>query len=745
MTSQPTPGLGAPGIEASGLEAPRLGSPALEASGVEAGIEARASTPAPDSGAFLRFGECLGDAFRYALARLPERLPLFAAALAGGVLVALFGPGRHVATLTLVMATTIMVVGALAFGVRALRDDAHRGFLYARSMHGSAIFWGEFLAAMATAAGLGALVVLPTFLRTLGDPVRREALAVYWPLLAILPFAFLFTHTVLGLAETKPRWWIASLVLAGVAAVAFVFVGGGLASWTAERATQILIGLIAIGIGLVAPLAAAHRRAELGRADRAACHRAFFRTYWSLVALCVVAALGLFTAVETIEPGDLEPTVWQVSPTGRWVAMRAHVDDDATGLLAEIRHGASAQFVLDTEERRWTRLASASDFLTDLAYVRKTHFSADGDTLIWETLGPRGRGDGLVALDLVSGETTSFQRPADLPTQWWVGPAEKLLIGWDVRFQRPETEHTPRRWTVESTFRAYELGSALPFASWTWTAERRANAFFGLPPSIEATATGAEVRLLEHGTVQSAVLELGERRIVEHTSIRLEPPTDRQIPETIEPFGLAGLQWDRLEGGLWVAHGPRLFRLAEPVEGPLDPATAVHEEPAGRWIWDVLVLPDRILLTTLSSLPGDSAQALPKEVVVLPRDNLAARRVVASIPDTLPSFLARLTEDSIFLGPFNDAGQRVLVLGSEPGTGTVVPVMEWAADRGLAATDRIRMPFDWLGNPLASPRDFATSFTTDGGQILLPRGDELTDLRAVMAETTRHRPLETQR
>ena len=696
------------------------------------------------AGPFMHLMQGAADALRLALARLPERLPLFATALIGGGLVALFVPGRHVAVVALVVATTLMVVSALAYGVRTLRDDPTRSFLLGRPLHSAAIFWGEFLAATLTGALLGGLAVLPAALRAVGDPVQLEDLRLFWTLLAALPFAFLLTHTVLGLAEAKPQWWIASIVLASVTAISLGFVAGELASWTADRAAQILLVLVVGGIAIFAPLAAAHRRAARGRADRTACHRTFFRTFWPLVGLVVLAALGLLTAVETIEPGDLDPLVWQKSSDGRWIAMRAQVGDDARGLLANVRRGASAQLVIDTETDEWTRLQSAAGFLPFLVYMRNSHFSADGDTLVWESAGPEGTADELTLLDLETRAARQVQRPHDLPARWWVGPDEQLLIGWNVRFIEHETEDgTPKRWSLDWSFSAYDLGSAIPFVEWSFTSERDAGtgAYRGEWPRITASRGGTAIVVVEDQQhFARYVIDKNTRRLTEEFEVALAAPTDRDLPEARFARRLAGKQWEEAGGAFWVAHGNRLFRLDHAAtSGALDPAAVVHEEPDDHWIWDVLVLPDRILLMTFTPVEAEDSATRTKSLVVLPKPDLADRRVVATGLESYPAFNMRIADDSLVVGRSNGEEQHVLVLGQGPGAETLMTVADWADSRGLPATARIRMPYFYTETSRARERPVA--FTNQREQVFLPRGDSFLQLRPQMAKATTHRPL----
>lgn len=706
-------------------------------------LQAHASRPhSHRTKTFAGLVEGLSDTVRLVYARLSERLPLFAGALIGGTLVAVFSPSRSVATVALVVSTTVMVVAALAFGVRALRDDPTRTFLFSRPLHGAALFWGEFIAALATAALLGGLAILPGFLRAFGDAVQTDTLTLFGPLLLALPFAFSLTHTLLGLGQAKPRWWIVSITFAAITVVTLGFVSGELGAWSARHAQTYLIIAVVAGIGLAAPLLAGHRRAAIGRHDNVACHRTFFRTFWTVVAAVLAIAAGLWIVVDTTDLRDLEPLIWQESRNGRWLAVGAHVPSTVRGPLGSVRRGAETQFVLDTDTGAWTRLRAPSRLLQFSTVSRRTVFSADGDTLFWTTEAPTETTAALIALDLASGTTRSFQLPAKLPyASWWIGPDDRLLIAWDTELrQRPEAEEEPTRRLVDRHFRAYEIGSALPFATWTWSSERRTVPSFAMPKIISNSRGGADILLTEQSGAARFLVDSQKREVTRELDLQLRHPTDRTVPERVEPVGLLGLQWGPDNRDLWVAHERRLFRLDSTTPNQLlDSRSAVHEEPADRWIVDLLVLPERFVLITTSTTPRAAGDPVSRDVVVIPRGEPGARRVVATVDDTALYLGMRLASDSLFLGPFSQEGQRVLVLGTEPGTERLLSVANWAVERGLPATESFRMPYGFQVNGTADPLRRSVPFKNDRGQIFLERRGELVQLRDLMRQAGQHR------
>ena len=695
------------------------------------------------SGVLRRLVDGVQDSLRLLGARLFERLPLFGAAAVGGLLIALFTPGRSVATVALILGATAMVVCALALGLRTLRDDPSRSFLYARPLGAAAIFWGEFVAAMVTSALLGALAFLPGLIRS-SEPSRSGTLVVFGALLAALPLAFLLTHTFSALAETRALWAGASgACVLGTVGLLFFF-ARELSGWSADRAIELFIATILIGLGVAAPLVAAHRRSARGRVDRSSCHRSFFGAYWLLVAVVMALSLGLVAVVGTTGPEITEPQRWVESPDPRWIAIQSQVPDSVPGLLNGLRDGVELHFVLDTETGSWTRLTSdAPMMLATHPWTGELVFSEDGDTLFWPASAQSGSLHEIVSLDLASRVSTRIPGPDVSPWGYWIGPDERLMIVWTADADRGP-EGTGDVGSIDWSFQAFELGSTAPFTRWSWRSDpvRMGGidaAFLG-HPEVEPAGTGrALVRLLDRGSGAQFLVDLGAQSWETTAQFQLQstqPEADDQTPRRQDDFFVRP-QWDPSTPDLWVAQGRRLFRF-DPGKsnGRVERESLVHAEPEGRQIADALVLEDRLLLLTV---PADTpwAEHRSQELVVVSRDPGAQRQVVAQLAGNFHSFAVRIADDSLLLGPWGDA-QRILRNGTEPTDNELLSVSEWSDARGLDLVDGIK-PANWrfLGSERRLRRPFA--FQDRSGQIFLPRGDQIQELHELFRRSTSDR------
>jgi hypothetical protein len=273
---------------------------------------------------------------------------------------------------------------ALILGTTVIaRDLGERriGFYFARPVPGWAIWAGKMLSAAFLALGVGALILLASWMAGAKiDPtgywgpmnalVGMSSLVIFS--FAVLGVLLLVTlgHAVSIMVRSRSHWL--AVDLAALAVVATIF-------WTRNRLLQQegAFGVLAWGelgfaaISLFALSLAGLVQVVGGRTDLHRGHRLLSLTLWTLVGAATLGHAAYAHWVLRVTPGDLVSVHGVLpAPAGSWIAVSGRVRD---------RGGYAPTFLLDTASERSIKLPGG---LLTFWWIPPI-FSLDGSHAFW--------------------------------------------------------------------------------------------------------------------------------------------------------------------------------------------------------------------------------------------------------------------------------------------------------------------------------------------------------------------------
>ncbi len=672
-------------------------------SSIDITVPAGSDQPArTGSGRLSLFGLGLRDATLLAWALVTEFRFAFVGALGVGTGIALFAPGAHQSTVALIAATTCTYAIAMALGVRALRDTAHRSMYYSQPISAASIWWGTLFGGLGSATALGACVLIPAALITKGQAVDIDSL----PLIAGgIPAAFLLPNILLSLGEAHTRWRFFNIVPLAITFAGFysayrlivptVLPGNG-----PRAAFMIFVCSLHAGA-----LLAAHLRASKARLDSRRGHHAFAIALWAL--LLIGAGLTIWTAraVSLPDPTTIRTEHIELSTQGPWVAINAW--DDGAGVLAWLRDKQNYWFAVNEDTAEWqrlTRVRGVSRSQVSGRAFNATAFAAEANAMFWMQYhtGAYGSLGALQKLDLTTGTATAFPYPDtdSVNFRWWVDTTGKFAIMVGEQWSKEGDE----AFGVSSlTVEIVELFSGRSIAKKRVKQNPEGPLHASLLWGDDVVSSTADLEWAnssegivtivgQFGPFSRMAIDLDTGAISELTRIHLDP-SFAAAPQPATPVIAANGSfrrptWNNSTDELWLAMGEHLYAYSNAVSADIqEPSRTVLSAPSDSRISDYQQHSDRLItienkeqnmfFSIHRQLPSGewlTESRAPLEWQGLPRTRLGEGSYA------LLEHLARWQDNPV-----------ARVLHFEDGIPKVVAARQWLEDAGLPSSSTINV------------------------------------------------------
>ena len=237
----------------------------------------------------------------------------------------------------LILAFTFGIAGSLLVGASVVGRELAEGrlsFHFSRPISGPALWGGKLLGGLAVAFLAEAIVILPTSAVIGGIPSFGDAVTdpeFLRGLLVVPVLLFLLAWISSVALRSRSPWLIVDAVLL-VSVPAVLFVVGRRFLFYGGRVDPFHSLLTALGVFLLAALAATLAQVVVGRTDARRGHGAQSLTLWGV--LLAATAAGAIWAERTIDPGvGRLVRVWAqpAAPDGDWAFVQGSARKDGAG------------------------------------------------------------------------------------------------------------------------------------------------------------------------------------------------------------------------------------------------------------------------------------------------------------------------------------------------------------------------------------------------------------------------------